>query len=113
MPNITETIVVFLATASIGAIWSSCAPEFGTSAILDRWRQLEPAVLVTIDGYRYGARSISCADKIDALIADLPSIRHVVTVPYLDACPAPIAPSTRSSTGATCAPLGDRRRSTR
>jgi acetoacetyl-CoA synthetase len=91
MPNITETIVAFLAAASIGAVWSSCAPEFGTSAILDRWRQLEPEVLLTIDGYRYGARPISCADKIDAIVADLPSIRHVVTVPYLDELPATIA----------------------
>ncbi|MET0909404.1 MAG: acetoacetate--CoA ligase, partial [Ilumatobacteraceae bacterium] len=91
LPNIAETIVAFLATASIGAIWSSCAPEFGTSAILDRWRQLEPAALVTIDGYRYGARSVSCADKIGALIADLPSIRHVVSVPYLDADAAEVS----------------------
>ncbi len=64
LPNITETIVVFLATASIGAIWSSCAPEFGTSAILDRWRQLEPKVLLTVDGYRYGAREVACDDKV-------------------------------------------------
>ena len=85
MPNISETIVAFLATASIGAIWSSCAPEFGTSAILDRWRQLEPTVLVTIDGYRYGTREVPCSAKVEALVADLPSIRHVVSVPYLGA----------------------------
>ncbi len=88
LPNIAETIVAFLATASIGAIWSSCAPEFGTSAILDRWRQLEPAVLITIDAYRYGARTVSCAGKIDELMVDLPSIRHVVSVPYLDTADA-------------------------
>ena len=90
MPNISETIVAFLATASLGAVWSSCAPEFGTSAILDRWRQLEPAVLVTIDGYRYGTREVSCADTIRSLVAELSSLHTVVAVPYLDDGPPDI-----------------------
>jgi acetoacetyl-CoA synthetase len=58
LPNVPEATVGLLATASIGAIWSSCAPEFGTRSVVDRWSQIEPAVLLAIDGYRYGAREI-------------------------------------------------------
>ena len=54
LPNVPEAIVACLATASLGAIWSSCAPEFGARAVIDRWSQIEPVVLLTVDGYRYG-----------------------------------------------------------
>src|SRR6185295_10489655 len=64
LPNIPETIAAFLATASLGAIWSSCAPEFGTRAVIDRFGQIEPRVLLAVDGYRYGDRDI---DRRDAL----------------------------------------------
>ena len=57
-PNIPETLVAFLATASLGAVWSSCAPEFGTKSVVDRFAQVEPKVLLAIDGYRYGAKDI-------------------------------------------------------
>src|SRR5439155_6399987 len=56
-PNIPETMVVMLATASLGAVFSSCAPEFGTRSVVDRWRQIEPKVLVAVDGYRYGDKT--------------------------------------------------------
>jgi acetoacetyl-CoA synthetase len=85
LPNIPETLVAFLATASLGAIWSSCAPEFGTRSVLDRFRQIEPAVLLAIDGYRYGVKHVDRGDEVAAIRAGLPSLRGVVTVPYLDA----------------------------
>ena len=83
LPNIPETIVAFLATASLGAVWSSCAPEFGVRAVLDRFSQIEPSVLLVVDGYRYGERALDRQDEIDALRAGLPSVRATVRVPYL------------------------------
>ena len=83
LPNIAETVVAFLATASIGAVWSSCAPEFGTSAVLDRWQQLDPVVLLTVDGYRYGSRTVSCTERVAELVAGLPTVQHVVALAYL------------------------------
>ena len=64
LPNIPETIVAFLATASIGAVWSSCAPEFGVQAVTDRFTQIEPSVLLVVDGYRYGERVIDRRDEV-------------------------------------------------
>jgi acetoacetyl-CoA synthetase len=83
-PNIPETLVAFLATASIGAIWSSCAPEFGVRAVVDRWSQIDPVVMIAVDGYRYGARAIDRSAAVDEIVAELPTLRHVVRVPYLD-----------------------------
>ncbi len=83
-PNIPETLVAFLATASIGAVWSSCAPEFGTRSVIDRFSQIEPVVLLAVDGYRYGAKEVDRRAEVAALRAALPSVRHVVSIPYLD-----------------------------
>jgi acetoacetyl-CoA synthetase len=83
MPNIAETVVAFLATASLGAVWSSCAPEFGTRSVVDRFQQIEPRVLLTIDGYRYGARTIDRRDEVAAIRAALPTLEATVTLPYL------------------------------
>ena len=83
LPNIPETVVALLATASLGAIWSSCAPEFGTRSVVDRWQQIEPVVLLAVDGYRYGAKAIDRRDEVAAIRAALPSLRATVTVPYL------------------------------
>jgi acetoacetyl-CoA synthetase len=83
LPNIPETVVAFLAAASLGAVWSSCAPEFGTRSVVDRWQQIEPAVLLAVDGYRYGAKAIDRRDEVAAIRAALPSLRATVTVPYL------------------------------
>lgn len=88
LPNIPETLVVFLATASLGAVWSSCAPEFGTRAVLDRWSQIEPTVLVVGDGYRYGAKDISSVAAIEEIRAGLPSVQHTVALRYLDGAAA-------------------------
>jgi acetoacetyl-CoA synthetase len=83
LPNIPETIVAFLATASLGAVWSSCAPEFGVRAVVDRLAQVEPRVLLTVDGYRYGDRDIDRAREVASVRAALPGLEAVVVVPYL------------------------------
>jgi acetoacetyl-CoA synthetase len=83
LPNIPETIVAFLATASLGAIWSSAAPEFGPQAVIDRFGQIEPKVLFAIDGYIYGDQPIDRSAEAAAIAAGLPTVEHVVTVPYL------------------------------
>jgi acetoacetyl-CoA synthetase len=83
LPNIPETIVAFLATASLGAVWSSCAPEFGVQAVLDRFGQIEPTVLLVVDGYRYGTRQIGRHDEVQAIRDGLPSVRATVALAYL------------------------------
>jgi acetoacetyl-CoA synthetase len=84
-PNITETLVAVLATASLGAVWSSCAPEFGTRSVIDRLSQIRPKVLLAVDGYRYGTRDIDRRDEVATVVDALPSVEHVVTIPYLHA----------------------------
>jgi acetoacetyl-CoA synthetase len=84
LPNVPEAVVALLATASLGAIWSSCAPEFGTRSVVDRLRQIEPSVLLAVDGYRYGTKRVDRAAEVADVRARLPSLRNVVTVGYLD-----------------------------
>lgn len=84
LPNVPETIVAFLACASLGAVWSSCAPEFGVEAVVDRVTQIEPKVLLTIDGYRYGSKTIDRREQVAAIRAALPSLEATVLLPYLD-----------------------------
>jgi acetoacetyl-CoA synthetase len=84
LPNVPETLAAFLACASIGAVWSSCAPEFGVRAVLDRVRQIEPSVLLAVDGYRYGAKEVDRTEEVAAIRAALPSLRATVLLPYLD-----------------------------
>jgi acetoacetyl-CoA synthetase len=83
-PNIPETFVLMLATTSLGAIFSSCAPEFGTRSVVDRWRQIEPALLLAVDGYRYGDKPVDRRAEVAEIRAALPSLRHVVSLSYLD-----------------------------
>jgi acetoacetyl-CoA synthetase len=83
LPNIPETLILMLATASLGAIFSSCAPEFGTRSVTDRWQQIEPKLLVAIDGYRYGEKPIDRRAEVAEIRAALPSVEHVVSLPYL------------------------------
>ncbi|MEV0002350.1 acetoacetate--CoA ligase [Micromonospora sp. NPDC050980] len=83
-PNIPETYVLLLATASLGAVFSSCAPEFGTRSVTDRWQQIEPSVLVAVDGYRYGDKPVDRRAEVAAIRAALPSLRHTVAIGYLD-----------------------------
>ena len=82
MPNIPETLVAFAAAASIGAVWASCAPELGPRSVVDRLVQLEPAVLLTVGGYGFRDRSVDRREEVAAIRAALPTLRHVVHVPY-------------------------------
>ncbi|PZS35121.1 MAG: acetoacetate--CoA ligase [Pseudonocardiales bacterium] len=84
VPNSPDTLVAFLATVSLGAIWSSCSPDFGTRAIADRFTQLAPTVLIAVDGYLYGGKHFDIRSTVDALRDQLPSLRATVLVPYLD-----------------------------
>jgi acetoacetyl-CoA synthetase len=77
-PNIPETYVLLLATASLGAIFSSCAPEFGTRSVTDRWTQIEPKVLFAVDGYKYGDKMIDRRDEVSAIKEALPSVEHLI-----------------------------------
>ncbi|GAA2644020.1 acetoacetate--CoA ligase [Dactylosporangium fulvum] len=82
-PNIPETFVLLLATASVGAIFSSCAPEFGTRSVVDRWQQIGPKVLVAVDGYRYGEKPVDRRAEVAAIREALPSVETVVEIAYL------------------------------
>jgi acetoacetyl-CoA synthetase len=83
-PNSPETLVAFLASASLGATWSSCSPDFGPRAIADRFTQIEPTVFVAVNGYVYGGRSFDIRPTVDSLRADMPSLRATVLIDYLD-----------------------------
>jgi acetoacetyl-CoA synthetase len=83
LPNIPEAVVACLATVSLGAIWSSCSPDFGERAVLDRFEQIRPKVLLAADGYRYGGRDFDRREVVAKLQAGLPSLVQLVTVPYL------------------------------
>ena len=87
LPNVPEAVAGLLATAGLGATWSSCAPEFGTRSVIDRFGQIEPTVLLTINGYRYGDRVVDKADEVAAIRAALPSLRATVELPYLSSAP--------------------------
>src|SRR4051812_29373727 len=82
LPNVPETLVAFLATASLGAVWASCAPEFGARSVVDRFGQIEPTVLLAVAGYRYGAKDVDRREQVAEIRAGLPTVRHVVHVPY-------------------------------
>src|SRR5947208_41831 len=84
MPNVPETLIAFLATASIGAIWSSAAPEFGARSVIDRFAQIEPRVLLAVDGYRHGGKDFDRREVVSGIRAELPSVEHTVVLPYLN-----------------------------
>ena len=85
LPNVPEAMVAFLATVSIGGVWSLCAPDMGTHAVLDRFRQIEPKVLIAVDGVTYAGRDQDRCAVLQELRAQLPSVRHVLLVNDLDA----------------------------
>ena len=91
LPNMPEAVIAMLATASLGAIWSSCSPDFGVQGVLDRFGQITPKVLFTADGYWYNGKSIDVLDKVREMAAKLPSVRRVIVIPYLDDKPKLIA----------------------
>ena len=82
LPNLPGAVIAMLATASIGAIWSSCSPDFGVQGVLDRFSQIEPKVLFAADGYFYNGKTIDAVDRLKAITTNLPSLRKVVAVPY-------------------------------
>jgi acetoacetyl-CoA synthetase len=85
LPNIPETVVAFLACASLGAVWSASSPDFGAESVIERFRQIEPKVLIAADGYAYAGKPHDRRDVVSRLMDALPSLAHTVLVPYLDA----------------------------
>jgi acetoacetyl-CoA synthetase len=83
LPNIPEAIAAFLACASIGATWSSCSPDFGAVSVVDRFAQIEPKVLLAVDGYRYGAKDFDRREIVAGLRAEMPTVEHLVVLDYL------------------------------
>lgn len=82
MPNTWQTVVGMLATASLGATWSSCSPDFGTQGVIDRFGQIEPKVLIAAAGYRYAGKQLDLTDKLNEILPQLPSLERLVIVPY-------------------------------
>lgn len=82
MPNMPETIIATLATASLGAIWSSASPDFGVQGIIDRFGQIEPTVFIAVDGYFYGGKTLDCLQKVKEVQPHLPGLRQTVIVPF-------------------------------
>ncbi len=87
LPNIPEAIVAFLASAAIGATWSSCSPDFGSASVIDRFAQIEPKVLFAVDGYSYGGKRFDRRGVLAELQAAMPSLKRTVVLPYLDPDP--------------------------
>ena len=87
LPNMPEAIVAALGAAAVGAVWSSCSPDFGVQGVLDRFGQIEPRVLVTADGYFYGGKTHDLRSKVSKVVPDLPSLERVVVVPYVEETP--------------------------
>jgi acetoacetyl-CoA synthetase len=97
VPNVPEAIVAFLAAASIGAVWSSCSPDFGAASVVDRFAQIEPKVLFAVDGYRYGGKDFDRREVVAQLQEAMPSLERTVVIPYLDQDPdlSPLRDATR------------------
>ncbi len=87
LPNIPEAITAMLATASIGAIWSSCSPDFGINGVFDRFGQIEPKLLFSADGYSYNRKPINSLDRVAGILKKIPSIKKVVIIPFLNEAP--------------------------
>ncbi|HKH42003.1 MAG TPA: acetoacetate--CoA ligase [Solirubrobacterales bacterium] len=87
LPNGPEAVIAFLAAACLGATWSSCSPDFGPGSVVDRFAQIEPKVLICVDGYRYGGKDFDRLETIAEIGAQIPSLERIVVVPYLSASP--------------------------
>lgn len=90
LPNVPQAVIAMLAATSLGAVWSSCSPDFGTKGVLDRFGQIAPKVLIAADGYWYAGKQIDCLERLREIVASLPSVAAVWVVPYVHAAP-PIA----------------------
>ena len=82
LPNMPETIIAMLATASLGAVWSSCSPDFGAQGVLDRFGQIAPKALIAVEGYYYGGKQLDCLEKLREVLPQLPSVESIIIVPY-------------------------------
>ena len=87
LPNGPEALIAFLASASLGAIWSSCSPDFGPSSVVDRFAQIEPKVMFAVDGYRYGGKDFDRLPTVAEIAARIPSLERIVVAPYLSQSP--------------------------
>ncbi len=95
MPNCNETIIAMLATASLGAVWASCSPDFGVHGVVDRFGQIEPKLFITVDGYFYNGKTIDIGDKVQTIRQQLPSVEHTILVNFADLTPSLDATSSR------------------
>ncbi len=84
MPNVPDTVIAMLASASLGAVWSSCSPDFGVNGVIDRFGQIQPKVLFTAGSYQYGGKRFNCLDKIAEVATKITSIERVIVVPYTE-----------------------------
>src|SRR5262249_53379076 len=87
LPNGPEALIAFLGTASLGAIWSSCSPDFGPGSVVDRFAQIEPKVMFAVDGYRYGGKDFDRIEGIAQIAGQIPSLQRIVIAPYLSESP--------------------------
>ena len=87
MPNVPETIIGMLAATSLGAIWSSCSPDFGIHGVFDRFGQIAPKVLISADGYSYNGKTIDSLPRVEGILERIPSIEHVIIVPFMSDSP--------------------------
>jgi acetoacetyl-CoA synthetase len=98
LPNLPESVALMLAVTSIGAIWSSCSPDFGERGVLDRFGQIEPKVFLAVDGYWYNGKSIDLTERLKAIASQLPTAQKVVIVPYLNTAEQVAASVPRATT---------------
>ena len=84
LPNIPEAMVIFLAVNALGAIWSCCSPDFGVKTVIDRFAQIEPALLFAVDGYRYHGKSFDRGDEVETIVSSLPSVKNTIHINYLE-----------------------------
>jgi len=93
MPNIPQTLVAFLACASLGAVWSSCSTDFGVRSVLDRFQQIAPKIMICVDGYRYGGKAFDRREEARQIIEALPSLEQVISIRYLQKGSTPPVPT--------------------
>lgn len=104
MPNLPETVVAALGTAAVGAVWSSCSPDFGVQAVVDRFGQIEPRVLVAVDGYFFGGKRFDLVPRLVDILHSLPSVERVIVIPYAESATGAIPRSTSWSDWLSTAP---------
>ena len=84
LPNMPETVISMLATASLGAVWTSCSPDFGVQGVLDRFGQVEPKVFICVDGYYYNGKEFSCLEKNQKIVSQLPTVENTLLVRFVN-----------------------------